>query len=156
MPICYLSFGSNLGKREEKIQSAFKELGNSSSIKLLKKASTYETIPVGPGKQSKYLNTVAKIRTDFAPLKLLEYIKQVELKLGRKKRIRWEPRQIDIDILFYGKEIIKSKLLTIPHPRLHDRDFVLRPLVEIAPSLRHPVLDKTIKELLDENNKKYK
>lgn len=159
MPICYLALGSNLGNKEKNIKLGFKKIQNLPNTQLLKTASIYETLPIGPGKQPKYLNTATKIRTELEPLELLLKLKEIEKDLGRKKRKHWGPRIIDIDILFYDNRVINTDSLIIPHPLLHRRKFVLEPLVEIEPEFKHPELEKTVSELLSdllghEDNKK--
>jgi 2-amino-4-hydroxy-6-hydroxymethyldihydropteridine diphosphokinase len=109
----------------------------------------YETPPCGgPKNQPKYLNAAAKIQTTLTPFDLLAELKEIEIKLRRKKTVRWGARTIDLDILFYSDLVFVSDKLTIPHPLLHKRMFVLRPLCDIAPKLIHPLHGKNIKELL--------
>jgi 2-amino-4-hydroxy-6-hydroxymethyldihydropteridine diphosphokinase len=109
----------------------------------------YETAPWGYTEQPAFLNQVIQAGTDLAPLKLLEYLKSLETALGRKPTFRYGPRVIDLDILFYDDLILETPELTIPHPNMHERAFVLLPLADLAPDLRHPVLGKPVKELLE-------
>ena len=146
MATAYLSMGSNLGHREENIKSALKMLGQEARI--LKVSSLYETDPVGYKDQPWFLNCVCSVETDLSPQALLKLAKTIEKSLGRKPTRRFGPRLIDIDILFYDDLILDSPDLTIPHPRLAERAFVLVPLKEIAPNLVHPLSGLTIEELL--------
>lgn len=150
----YLGIGTNLGNRKLNIENAVKKLKNISQIELLHKSSNYNTSPVAPGEQPDYLNSAVKIRTSLSPKGLLRTVKDIERKIGRKEKPPWTPRIIDIDILFYDKEIINTKVLKIPHPLLHKRNFVLKPLMEIASEFEHPKLKKSIRELWYENNRK--
>ena len=146
MATAYLSLGSNLGHREANIASALKMLGQEARI--LKVSSFYETEPVGYKDQPWFLNCACAIETELAPQALLKLAKTIERNLGRKRTLRFGPRLIDIDILFYDDLILDSPDLVIPHPRLAERAFVLVPLKEIAPNLVHPLLGVTIEELL--------
>jgi 2-amino-4-hydroxy-6-hydroxymethyldihydropteridine diphosphokinase len=145
MATAYLSLGSNLGRREANIASALKMLGQEAWI--LKVSSLYETEPVGYKDQPWFLNCVCSVETDLSPQALLKFVKAIERKLGLREDIRFGPRLIDIDILFYDGLILDSPDLIIPHPRLVGRAFVLLPLREIAPELVHPLLRATIEEL---------
>lgn len=141
----YLGLGSNVGNKEENLLQAIDLL--STKCKLQAVSSAYETEPVGYEDQDWFVNCVVLVKTDLSAQELLDFIETIHKKLKRKRTIKWGPRTIDIDILFYGNEIIKTKTLEIPHPRLDARQFVLQPLFEIAPDLRHPVFRKTIGEL---------
>ncbi len=149
----YLSLGSNIGKRLNNLQTAIKLL-KESGFNVIKTSSIYETSPWGVTTQPKFLNLVLKGKTKLSPEELLKKIRQTEKEMGRKKAEKWGPRIIDIDILFYDKKILKSKTLTIPHPQLHERTFVLVPLKEIAPRLAHPILKQTPQQMLDDANDK--
>jgi dihydroneopterin aldolase/2-amino-4-hydroxy-6-hydroxymethyldihydropteridine diphosphokinase len=132
MVICYLGIGSNLSDRCKKIKLAVKEINHLKDTKAIKLSRIIETEPVGgPVGQPKFLNAALKIRTNLPAHTLLKELKKIENKLGRKKAARWAPRVIDLDILFYGNEIINSKNLTIPHPRIFEREFVINPLWEV-------------------------
>ncbi|MCM8765945.1 MAG: 2-amino-4-hydroxy-6-hydroxymethyldihydropteridine diphosphokinase [Candidatus Omnitrophica bacterium] len=157
MKISYIGIGSNLGDRRKNIKRAISLLRKDKKIKFLRSSKIYETKPIGPP-QRKFLNGVLKIKTDYSPLDLLRKLKNIEHILGRRKTsLRWGPRCIDLDILFYNKLILNTKELTIPHPEIPKRFFVLKPLNEISPLFKHPLLKKTIKELLRnyEDNKKH-
>jgi len=144
----YLSLGSNEGNRSENLRAA--RQGISQLIgKIAKQSKIYETQPWGNTEQESFLNQVIMINTTQEPREMLEYIGKIERQLGRQRKVgeKWGPRPIDIDILFYGRRIIRDKGLTIPHPELHQRAFVLVPLMEIAPTLEHPILQQPIDEL---------
>ena len=144
----YLSLGSNLGDRQYNLDEALELL--SQRVKVFQVSSTYDTEPVGNPDQPRFLNLVARIQTRLAPLELLTLVKGIESKLGRTKDKPNAPRPLDIDILFFGDQVIKNRQLVIPHPRLTERAFVLVPLAEIAPKLIHPVNGKTPEKLLAE------
>lgn len=148
MSIVYLSLGSNLGQRKQYINKAIALLKKNPHFESERISSFYETEPAGFKNQPRFINLCLKAKTSLSPDELLKFVKEIENKLGRKKRRRFGPREIDIDILFYGKKIIKRRDLIIPHPRLKNRVFVLQPLVEISPNLRHPVSGLTMRELL--------
>lgn len=152
MPTAYIGIGSNLGSREGNCKQAIKLLLES-GIKVTKLSSMIETEPWGVKDQPKYINMAAKIETGLEPIKLLHLLKDIEDEMGRMQAVRWGPRVIDLDILFYDDLIIKTPDLEIPHPLIKDREFVLRPLLEIEPELRHPLLKKSVKELADELSK---
>jgi 2-amino-4-hydroxy-6-hydroxymethyldihydropteridine diphosphokinase len=129
----YLSIGTNMGDREKNLQTAIKLLEKVPEIAIKKLSSIYETDPVGFEDQSRFLNAAIAISTSFSPLELLQFIQKIEKSLGRKREIRWGPRTIDLDILLYNQENIISEQLTIPHPRMFERGFVMIPLLEIYP-----------------------
>ncbi len=134
MSRCFIGVGSNLGNREENIKNA-KSLLNKTKIKILKESSLIETRPVGGPKQGKFLNGVLEIETKLSPDKLLQTLKTIERKLARIKTVKNGPRTIDLDILLYEDKVIKTSKLIIPHPRMHERSFVIKPLKEIAPEI---------------------
>lgn len=148
MPTAYLCLGSNLGDREKNLIRALSLL--STEVNLDKASSVYETEPVGYKEQPLFLNLACQVTTNLNPWELLHLAKAIENKMGRisGKQIN-APRPIDIDILFYNKQIINSKNLTVPHPRLAKRAFVLIPLSEIAAELIHPQLGKSIAALVN-------
>ncbi len=136
MAVCYLAVGSNLGNRRNNIKKALDYLAKTKGIKIEKTSRIYETEPVGGPPQDKFLNAAIKIKTSLSPQLLLNNIKKIEKDLGRRKSVRWGPRQIDLDILLYANKIIKRKNLVIPHPRMFEREFVLKPLREIIWPIR--------------------
>jgi len=144
----YIALGSNLGDREANIKKAFDALKE--RIQIVKTSSIYETKPMYVEDQGWFLNCAAKIETNLAPEELLKFLKSIEQKLGRKTVKRNGPRTIDLDILFYGDQILKEDDLQVPHPKIGERPFVLVPLAEIAPNLIHPVNKKTIIAMLSE------
>lgn len=146
----YVGLGSNLGNREKYLVSAINRIDSCREICVVNKSSFYETKPVGGSPQPDYVNCVIELDTEIEPQSLLEEFKGIELELGRKPGIRWGPRVIDIDILLYGNKVINDSNLKIPHESMHKRIFVLEPLCEISPDFKHPVLRKTIFELLKE------
>ncbi len=143
----YLGIGSNLKNRRENIRKALALLKDN-KIRLRKLSRIIETDPVGGPKQGKFLNAVLEADTNLRPRKLLDTLKNIEKQLGRKKTVRFGPRTIDLDILLYDRAIINSKELIVPHPRMNERDFVLRPLREIAPNIVIPNNKmKTVKKI---------
>lgn len=147
MPIAYLGIGSNLGERRNNCLIALRLLAEKGVI-IRKASSFYETEPWGIKEQPDFINMAAEVETDLPPDELLKVIKGIEREMGRKETFRWGPRIIDIDILLYNDMIYESADLRIPHPLMHEREFVLEPLSEIAPERVHPLLKKTIIELL--------
>jgi len=151
MHLVYLAIGSNLGDRSKNLLSAVRNLDPVVSV--LKCSPIYETSPWGYKDQPEYLNQVIMAETDLSPGDLLTYLKRIELELGREETFRYGPRLIDIDILFYDDQIVYLPKLTIPHPRINERAFVLVPMADIAPHFEHPVLGETIEELLSKLDK---
>jgi 2-amino-4-hydroxy-6-hydroxymethyldihydropteridine diphosphokinase len=149
--LAYLSLGSNVGDREEYIEQAVFLLEKNPNIDVIKRSANYETeAEGGRGNQPPFINAAVEIKTKLAPHKLLEVGNEIEATLGREREIEWGPRTIDIDILLYGNEIISDDKLQIPHPLMHERLFVLKPLKDIAPQIIHPVLEKSIESLYEE------
>jgi 2-amino-4-hydroxy-6-hydroxymethyldihydropteridine diphosphokinase len=141
----YLGLGSNVGDRLLNLNKAIELL--SEKIQILKKSKIYVSKAVGYTDQPDFYNMVLYGKTDLSPEELFNFIKDVEKNAGRVFRFHWGPREIDIDILFYNDLVYKSDKLNIPHPRLHERDFVLLPLIELNPKLFHPVLNKRVSDL---------
>ena len=131
MVVCYLGVGSNLGKRSRNIKKALDYLVKTKDIKLEKVSRIYETQSQGGPPQGKFLNAAVKIKASLSPQTLLKALKKIEKDVGRKKTVRFGPREIDLDILLYADRTIKQKNLVVPHPRMFERDFVLMPLREI-------------------------
>lgn len=156
MPRVFIGIGSNLGDRHKNCEAATLRLQTHPHIKNLIKSAWYGTEAVVPEErrtknEERFINGAACFETDLPPQKLLEFLQEIEAELGRLRTgKKWEPRTIDLDILFYDDLIIDTPQLKIPHPELHKRMFVLRPLCDIAPKLIHPVLKKTAKQLLEE------
>ncbi len=150
-PNAYLALGTNLGDRRENLREAVRLLTESDSLRLRLVASLYETAPVGgPQEQSDYFNSAISISTRLDAPTLLKHCLDVERMMGRVRKQANGPRNIDIDMLIYEDLQIELPDLTIPHPRMHLRRFVLTPMVEIAPDLRHPAIGATMKDLLDQ------
>ncbi len=145
--LTYLSLGSNLGDRAANLERAIEELPRA-GFSVLRRSSVYETEPVDFLEQPWFLNCVIEGETQLAPWELLAKLQEIESKLGSRKLVPKGPRMIDLDVLFYGSEMIEETGMEIPHPRLARRRFVLVPLVELAPQFRHPVLGMTASELL--------
>jgi len=147
MSIVYVGIGSNLGDREKNCSRSI-DLLERNGIVVRQRSSLYETMPWGVKDQPLFLNMVIEVETELKPQELLELLKNVEIEVGREKSSRWGPRTIDLDILLYDDITLNEDTLTIPHPFLHKRDFVLIPLCEIAPDVKHPVLQLRMHELL--------
>lgn len=148
----HIGLGSNLGERATTLMKAVQMLDDLPGIDVHRISQFIETNPVGPSEQGKYLNAAAEIETTLSPQKLLSVMHEVEEALGRDRSAekRWGPRTCDLDMLLFGTVIINTPEVTVPHPRLHQRLFVLHAMVEIAADVVHPVLGKTMQELLEE------
>jgi len=142
----YLLTGGNIGEREEHLQTAIKRLEEKVGD-VIQTSSIYETDAWGVTDQASFLNQIVVIETRLSAFEVLDEIQAIELLMGRKRKRKWGERIIDIDILFYENEIIDTERLSIPHPGIPDRNFVLTPMMEIAPNLEHPILKKTIENL---------
>ncbi len=149
MAIVYIGIGSNLGNREDNCKKAIGLL-RESGITVTRMSSMIETEPWGVTEQQKFVNAAVEAQTDLGPEELLAAFKKIESDMGRLPSAKWGPRLVDLDILFYDDMVMKAEDLEIPHRYIKERDFVLKPLVEIAPEKIHPVLNKTVKQLLDE------
>lgn len=148
--IAYIGIGSNLGDKIRQCQRAISKVLKIPGHRLLAQSSLYRTQPLGYLEQDWFVNGVIKIETNLTPFELFNMLKEIEFKMGRKKTFPGGPRVIDLDLLFYDDQIIQTVELQIPHPRLIGRQFVLIPLMDIDPFLVHPILRKTVKELLSE------
>lgn len=142
----YLALGSNLGNRAANLKEAIASLSPQMEVKA--KSNIYETLPWGFADQGMFLNQVLRVETYLKPEPLLRHLKRLEIALGRKASFKNGPRMIDMDILFYDDLVIESPALVIPHPHVHERGFVLVPLMDIAPDFVHPVKKKSIRELV--------
>ena len=145
-----MGLGSNLGDRAKNLQTALSELAQMPTISITRVSSLYETAPVGVTAQPEFINAVAALETSLTPAALLAAFLHLENKMGRVRTFRWGPRVIDLDLLLYGQEQIALPELIVPHPRLHERAFVLMPLAEIAPDLVLPGAAQTIRELAND------
>jgi 2-amino-4-hydroxy-6-hydroxymethyldihydropteridine diphosphokinase len=147
--VVYIALGSNVGDRAAMLERAMAAM-NSAGIRVSRQSSFYVTEPVDAPGQAWFLNAVVEAETSLLPLQLLHALLRIERELGRRRITPHGPRTIDLDILFYGSSVIRSKELQVPHPRLSERRFVLVPLAQIAPEFRHPVVHKSVTQLLAE------
>jgi 2-amino-4-hydroxy-6-hydroxymethyldihydropteridine diphosphokinase len=146
----YLALGSNVGDSAQYIAKAIELLGP--TLHDIQQAPCYISKAVGYTNQADFLNTAVCGQTELSPQALIQTIEQIEQQVGRIKRFRWGPREVDIDIIFYGNQTLESENLTIPHPAFRERDFVLQPLVDLNSEMVDPVSQKTVKQLLNQLN----
>ncbi len=144
---CYLGLGSNLGDKQNYITEAINLISRLKDVEIKRTSSVIETTPFGKTDQPDFLNCVIELETTLIPEDLLKKCLDIENQLGRIRNEKWGPRTIDIDLLFYEDKIINSKLLILPHPELHKREFVLTSLNELCPDLVHPILNKKIRNI---------
>lgn len=149
MNIVYIAFGSNIGDRGAAIEEAL-NLIEQNEMKIVKKSKIYETEPYGYVDQPSFLNGAVEVETNLSCRDVLERLLSIENQIGRVREFKWGPRIIDLDIIFYNNKIYDEEDLKVPHPDMQNRDFVLRPLNDLCPDYVHPVLGKTIRELLGE------
>ena len=147
--VVYIALGSNVGDRASMLERAIAAM-NSAGIRVVRQSSVYVTEPVGAPGQAWFLNAVVEAETSLLPLQLLHALLKIERELGRRRITPHGPRAIDLDLLFYGPSVIRSRELEVPHPRLTERRFVLLPMAQLAPEFRHPVSHKSIAQLLAE------
>lgn len=148
--IAYISVGSNVGDRAENCNSGMAAIAAVDGIELITRSKLFLTEPVDYLEQSWFINAMVKIRTSLEPLELLAVLKGIEREAGRKEqKVKFGPRVLDLDILFYEDRVINSEALVLPHPRMHQRHFVLRPFCDIDPTVEHPVYRKNIRQLFD-------
>ena len=146
----FIGIGSNEGDRLQHLSHAIRAIGAINGVQLVQMATIIETEPVGGPPQGPYLNTVIEIETTVSPLALLTQLQEIERQLGRlPSPQRWAPRPIDLDLLLYDDQIVELPQLSIPHPRMHERRFVLEPLAQVAPEIVHPVRQQSIAALLE-------
>ncbi|MBU7594063.1 2-amino-4-hydroxy-6-hydroxymethyldihydropteridine diphosphokinase [Metabacillus halosaccharovorans] len=146
----YIALGSNIGDREQYLIDAIKKIHNYSNIKVVNISSIYETDPVGYTDQDEFLNMVISINTDLTAFQLLSVLQETEKQLNRKRDIRWGPRTLDLDILLFNYENIEAEQLIVPHPRMHERAFVLIPLFELNQDVKIPSIDEPISTIIDQ------
>lgn len=146
----YLSVGSNMGNREEHLQKALERLQQERTIRGIRVSDWIETEPYGYLKQDSFLNAAVELETIESPDSLLKILQRIEAEGGRERNIHWGPRTIDLDIVLFGDVIMQTETLTIPHREMHLREFVLRPLAQLAPWVSHPVYHKTVSELWEQ------
>lgn len=154
--IAYIGLGSNLGDKKKNLKDAIEEIKESKFNKITKTSEIYETKPVGYTDQDNFLNCAIEIKTLLTPIELIQFLLEAEKKLKRERIVRWGPRTIDLDVLLYDNIITSVEEIVIPHPRMHERLFVLEPLSKIAPYIMHPIINKRIIELRDEIAEKEK
>lgn len=147
MKVVYIALGSNIGDRAENLRQALEQIATP-DLRVLRASSIYETAPRDVKDQPWFLNQVIECETDLFPRQLLARLQKIEKSMGRKHRIAKGPREIDLDILFFGDAVVKAPELEVPHPQMSERRFVLEPLAELAPEKKHPGTRKTVREML--------
>ena len=148
----YIGIGSNLGTSGENCVEAIEKISTNDHIKIISKSSFYKTAPIGDIEQDWFINSVIRVDTKLNPKELLLTLLNIESEMGRIRKEKWGPRLIDLDLLFYDKLILNQEGITLPHPEIQKRNFVLVPLNEISENLTHPILKKTVKTLLQESS----
>lgn len=143
--VVFIGVGANIGPVRENFARALRSMEECARVVAV--SSLYESDPVGPQDQPRFTNAVVKAETELSPFELLGRLKTIEREIGRKKTTRWGPRVMDLDIIFYGDLVISTDSLVIPHPRAHERRFVLEPLLEIEPAAWHPVKDMAVRDI---------
>ncbi len=143
----YIGVGSNMGDREKNLNRAVEMLDMADGVEVTAVSSYINTAPVGYTEQADFLNAAVEVRTTLSARELLEVCRGIESELKRERVIRWGPRTIDLDILLYGELVLNEENLVLPHPRMHEREFVLGPLSEIAPQAFHPILQQRVDEI---------
>jgi 2-amino-4-hydroxy-6-hydroxymethyldihydropteridine diphosphokinase len=146
--LVYIGLGSNMGDGVKNCRRAMEAIGADARNRLVGRSRFYRTEPVGKKDQQWFINGVVAVETTMSPGELMEFLLSVEKGMGRIRQERWGPRVIDLDILFYGDRVLDEEGLQIPHPRLHERRFVLAPLKDMAPGLLHPVFHRTVSQIL--------
>lgn len=144
----FVGLGSNMGDREGALRGAIRALKDTEDIEVVAVSSFRETEPVGGPPQGPFINAVAQITTYLAPEQLMRSLQEIEGQFGRERKAKWGPRRLDLDILLYNKKVLDLPRLRIPHPLMHKRRFVLKPMCELAPHRRHPTIGRTMEELL--------
>ena len=144
----YIGIGANLGRTRETVEAAIAALEQLAGTGRHERSRLYRTAAEGPGEQPDYVNAAMSFDTDLPPADLMDRLHRIEAHFGRERTTRWGPRTLDLDLLIHGDRIIDDPALTVPHPRIQERGFVLAPLADLAPDLRHPVLRETVDALL--------
>ena len=147
MSDCWIGLGANLGNARVALDAAWSLLRDHPQIEVRQRSGLYRSAPVGANAGEAFLNAVCCVSTTLAPLELLDVLQSIELTLGRTRELHWGPRTLDLDLLFIDEQVVTEPRLTVPHPAAWYRRFVIDPLVEVAPALRHPVLNLTVEEL---------